>query len=241
LSRRVLCIVAHPDDECFAFGGALALAAAQGCETHVLCLTDGQAASNRGSATTDAELGSMRRDEFTRSCQVLGVTGHEMLDYQDGQLEFEDFSQTAERLVQKIRALQPDIVITFGMDGALNTHPDHTVVSALTSAAVHWAASPKRYPEAGSIHRVQRFFTLTTIVFFDDRPAPMPSPWTVQLDISSVLEQKKEAFRQHTSQAPLIERTRFLFERFGGYEFYTLQAQSNAGPATLATDFFTGM
>ena len=41
-------MVAHPDDECYAFGGALALAADRGVETYVICLTDGQAATNRG-------------------------------------------------------------------------------------------------------------------------------------------------------------------------------------------------
>ena len=59
MGLKLLCIVAHPDDECFAFGGALALAAKAGHETSVLCLTDGQAASNRGSARRSGEaLGS---------------------------------------------------------------------------------------------------------------------------------------------------------------------------------------
>ncbi len=43
---KLLCVTAHPDDECFAFGGALALAARDGIETFVLCLTDGQAANS---------------------------------------------------------------------------------------------------------------------------------------------------------------------------------------------------
>ena len=47
-----MCVTAHPDDECFAFGGALALAAEQGVETYVICFTDGQAASHRGDAAS---------------------------------------------------------------------------------------------------------------------------------------------------------------------------------------------
>ncbi len=102
-----MCIVAHPDDECYAFGGALALAAKHGIETNVICLTDGQAASNRGDAASAAALGQMRRAEFLASCKVLGVTHPELLDYQDAQLENVDFSHAAGRLVEKSAATNP--------------------------------------------------------------------------------------------------------------------------------------
>ena len=52
------------------------LAAQRGVETSVLCLTDGQAATNRGDATSDEQLGQMRRAEFVASCKVLGVTNY---------------------------------------------------------------------------------------------------------------------------------------------------------------------
>ena len=137
---KLLCVTAHPDDECFAFGGALMLAEARGIETTVLCFTDGQAATNRGDSVSGEHLGQMRRQEFVASCNILGVTHHELLDYQDAQLEFADFSQTAAMLVERIRRQKYDILLTFGMDGAMNTHPDHTMVSAFTTAAFHWAA-----------------------------------------------------------------------------------------------------
>jgi LmbE family N-acetylglucosaminyl deacetylase len=146
--RKLLCVVAHPDDECFAFGGALALAADAGVETSVICFTDGQAATNRGAAASGEELGAMRRAEFVASCDILGVTHHELLDYQDAQLEFADFSATAARLVERIRRFRPHVVLTFGGDGAVNTHPDHTMVSTFTTAAFHWAAQAKRFPRA---------------------------------------------------------------------------------------------
>jgi LmbE family N-acetylglucosaminyl deacetylase len=163
LGLKMLCIVAHPDDECFAFGGALLLAADAGIETHVLCLTDGQAATHRGEAASGAELGRMRRQEFIASCKVLGVTHAELLEYEDAQLEFADFSKTSRRLVRKLRTLRPEVVLTFGADGGLNTHPDHTMVSMLTQAAVHWA-----FP------RLAAFTSSTGSTRF-----PLPSLWTI--------------------------------------------------------------
>jgi LmbE family N-acetylglucosaminyl deacetylase len=241
LGLKLLCVVAHPDDECFAFGGAISLATRAGVETHVVCFTDGQAASNRGDAATAEELGAMRRQEFARSCEVLGVDHYELLDYQDAQLEFAQFSQAACKIVQRIREFKPNVVVTFGMDGALNTHPDHTMVSAFTTAAYHWAASPKRFPELGPTHHCDRLFVLSASFYLPDRPAPMPIPWTHQLDVRAVMAQRLEAFRQHTSQKPLMEKTKDLFEELGHFEYYTQVAARDPQPAERSTDLFAGL
>jgi len=241
LGLKLMLVVAHPDDECFAFGGALALAADQGVETYVLCLTDGQAATYRGDSSSAAELGRMRREEFVLSCNVLGVTRHEIFDYQDAQLEFADFSSTAARLVQRIREFRPDVVLTFGADGALNTHPDHTMVSHFTTAAFHWAASPKRFPELGAIHRPARLFHLSANFVMEGRPAPLPIPWNVELDISAVAARKQEAFRQHTTQAPLMEKTKDLFAQFGHTEHYALVAAREPQACRKMTSLFSGL
>lgn len=236
-----MCVIAHPDDECFGFGGALALAADRGIETYVVCLTDGQAGSYRGDATTGEELGQMRREEFAASCEVLGITRHELLDYHDGKLEFVDFSNAAGRLVKRMRQFQPDVVITFGGDGGLNTHADHMIVSMLTTAAFHWSGQAKRYPQLGEAKGPQRLYYLTTNFFLPGRREPKPMPWTVTLDIRSVQERKAEAFRQHTSQAPLVEQTKELFKKYGTEEFYTLAAAKEPQPAQLGTDLFEGL
>jgi LmbE family N-acetylglucosaminyl deacetylase len=241
LPHKLLCIVAHPDDECFAFGGALALAAERGIQTTVLCLTDGQAATNRGDATSNADLGAIRRAEFAASCDILGVHHHQLLDYQDARLEFADFSQTAGRLVEHIRHLQPDLVLTFGPDGGLNTHPDHMMVSMLTTAAYHWAARPKRYPAITPLHQPKRLYYLSTSHFIPDRQPPQPMPWTVALDIRSVFPRKQQAFAAHVSQAPLMEKTRELFAKYGSHEHYTLAATTDPQPAQLQTDLFEAL
>jgi LmbE family N-acetylglucosaminyl deacetylase len=236
----MMCVVAHPDDECFGFGGALALAAERGVETYVVCLTDGQAATNRGDAASGPALGELRREEFRASCEVLGVGQHELMDYQDGQLEFVAFSVAAGRLVERMRRFQPDVVVTFGQDGGLNTHADHMMVSMLTTAAFHWAGQAKRYPELGEAHRAQRLYHLTTNFFMPERRPPMPMPWTVKLDIGSVRERKTEAFRQHVSQAPLMEKTKEMFASHGGEEYYALVAAADPQAAVLTTDLFNG-
>jgi hypothetical protein len=61
------------------------------------------------------------------------------------------------------------------------------------------------------------------------------------LDIRSVSARKLEAFQQHRSQAPLMEKTKAVFNRFGATEFYTLAAATNPQPARQMTDLFEGM
>lgn len=241
LNLKMICVGAHPDDECFAFGGALALAAERGIETYVICLTDGQAAKHRGDTDSGEALGAVRRAEFEASCKVLGVTHHEMLDFQDGQLEFIDFSSAAGQLVERIRRFRPNVVITFGVDGGPNTHPDHMMVSMLTSAAFHWSGRAKRYPELAPVFQPQRLFHATAHFFLPERQAPLPVPWTVKLDVSSVQARKALAFRQHPSQGPLIESTRELFEQYGGEECYALMAAEGIQPMRLTADMFEGL
>ena len=241
MGLKLMLVVAHPDDECFAFGGALALAADRDVETYVVCLTDGQAATHRGTASSGQELGEMRRAEFAASCKILGVIHQELLDCQDGRLEFVDFSRTAGRLVERMRRFKPDVVLTFGSEGTLNGHADHIIVSMLTTAAFHWSGRPKRYPDLAVPFQPRRLFTQTSNFFLPDRQAPLLSPWTVVLDVRSVKERKAEAFRAHTSQAPLVEKTKQLFEEHGDQEFYTLLATETPQQASLSNDLFDGL
>jgi LmbE family N-acetylglucosaminyl deacetylase len=241
MTPRLLCVVAHPDDECFAFGGALALAADRGAETFVLCLTDGQAATHRGNTRTPEELGATRRAEFAASCEILGAHRHELLDYQDAQLEHHSLHELAGRLVPFFRSFQPHVVLTFGGEGALNNHPDHTTVSAATTAAFHWSGNPKRFPEAGPTWCPQRLFYLTSNFSLPDRPAPLPAPWTTILDIRSVRDRKRAAFEAHTSQAPLLATANLVFQDHGDDERYTLAYTTHPQPATQTTDLFEGL
>ncbi len=242
MGLRLLCITAHPDDECFAFGGALAHSAQRGVETSVICLTDGSAGSYRGPASTPLELGQLRRFEFAASCDILGVRHHEILDYNDGQLEFASYSNLAGDLVQRIRTLRPHVILTFGGDGAINTHADHTVASSVATAAFHWAGSPKRFPTLGDLYTPQRLYYLTTDFFVEGRLRHIPAPWTLTLDVSSVLPLRLQAMQAHTTQAPLMQRAGpLIFAKHGNTEHYALAASPVPQPATQSTDLFEGI
>jgi LmbE family N-acetylglucosaminyl deacetylase len=136
-------------------------------------------------------------------------------------------------------------VLTFGGDGALNTHPDHAMVSFFTTAAFHWSGRRQRFPdqlERGlQPHIPQRLYHQTTNFLLPERPPLLPAPYTVALDISSVLQRKLAAFKLHATQAPLVERTRPMFLKFGHTECYVLAAVATPQPVEITTDLFDGM
>lgn len=132
---RLLCVIAHPDDEVFIAGGTLARWAAEGCETMVLSATRGEAGQiYDGSAATRATLGAVRERELRASCARLGVRRVECLGYPDGGLERVDEEVLTRDVAERIEEVQPDVVLTFGPDGATG-HPDHIAISAATTRA----------------------------------------------------------------------------------------------------------
>src|SRR5215207_10278 len=144
---RLLGVFAHPDDETFCAGGTLAKYVAAGWEVMVISATSGQAGQIRDPlVATRRTLGQVREREFYTACQQLGVRHAQVLDYMDGTLQDVDPDELTGAVVRIMRAFQPDIVITFGPDGAYG-HPDHIAIGAATTRAFELAGSPQHFPE----------------------------------------------------------------------------------------------
>jgi LmbE family N-acetylglucosaminyl deacetylase len=242
---RLLCVTAHPDDEAGGFGGTLLACAKRGIETYVLCMTAGQAASNRGSARSDAELMELRRAEFAESCKILKVTRGEVLDYPDGKLERAEFYPTVADLTRRMRVLRPQVVITMGPDGAITGHTDHSMVSIFTTMAFHWAGRNTRFPEQlnGGIepHRGQKLYYATARFTIPERLPVAPGPVTASIDIREFLEGKISAFKAHTTQAALFNFFEDVVRKRGTQELFHLAAASTPRSAEQETDLFAGV
>jgi LmbE family N-acetylglucosaminyl deacetylase len=241
-----MCITAHPDDECGAFGGALMQAHARGGETSVICLTEGRAASNRGAAADDNELAQLRRQEFAAALRVLGVTHGEVLAYPDGGLARQDFLAVTTVLVERIRRFRPHVVLTFGGDGNVNLHPDHTMACFFATAAFHWAGRDNFAPEHGLLpYRPQKLYYGAAPFLANAKEeearkiALMPA--SLVLEIGDLKYKKLEAFMQHTTQADLLAKVRTVFEETGGEEKYLLAAAPGMRSSPLETDMFAGI
>jgi LmbE family N-acetylglucosaminyl deacetylase len=236
LPLRLLCITAHPDDEAGGFAGALLHAHTAGVETRVLCLTEGRAASNRGEAKSDEELGAMRRGEFAEACRILKVTHGEVLDYPDGDLLHLNFYAVVSMLVEHIRRYRPQVVLTFGGDGGPNIHRDHTMAGLFATAAFHWSGrsffAPEHFEAAPdgpglSPYAPQKLYYPSTSFIVskwkEEAEAAPKTPTSLVLAMGEYKQVKAQAVEIHSSQA-VMERAREVYEKFGHEERYLLIA-----------------
>lgn len=243
--RRLLCVTAHPDDEAGGFGGSLLLYRERGVETHVLCLTPGQAATHRGATRSEDELKEQRRREFAASCEILKVTRGEVLDYPDAALDRADFYRVVEDLVLRIRTLRPQVIMTLGPEGAITAHPDHSMASMFATMAFHWAGRANRYVDqlsAGlSPHRTQKLYYSTASFTLPERQPVALAPATATIDIGDYLETKINAFKAHKTQAPLFTLFENNVRKRGQEELFHLAARSAPSVIRPETDLFEGV
>jgi LmbE family N-acetylglucosaminyl deacetylase len=155
-----MAIVAHPGDEAFGFGGAIASAAAGGAYVVVVCATRGvfdarlrdkaPAPGGRNRSVTKPtvwrNLDTVREDEIRRSVAMLGVRVLRMLDYAETTLDAADFDQLVGRIVQPIRMHRPEVILSFGPDGATGDS-DHIVLHRAVRAAFDRAGEPLAYED----------------------------------------------------------------------------------------------
>jgi len=239
---RLLCVTAHPDDEAGGFGGTLLHYARKGVETHVLCLTPGQAATNRAGAKNDDELAAMRRREFAAVCKILNVTHGEVMDYPDARLYRIDFYTAVEELTRRMRSIRPQVVITMGPEGSITAHPDHSMVSLFATMAFHWAARNNRFPEqlkqGLDVHKAQKLYYTSATFTIPERPPVFLPPITASVDAGEFLEAKIAAFKAHTSQTPLFAAVEATLRKRGAKEHFHLAAAATPRTVEQETDLF---
>jgi LmbE family N-acetylglucosaminyl deacetylase len=116
----------------------------------VVSATRGDAGQIRDArAATRRTLGRVRERELRDACARLGVQHARCLDYGDGTLKDIAQATLTRDVVRIIRAFRPDVVITFGEDGAYG-HPDHIAISSATTAACAQAGDARQFPEQGA-------------------------------------------------------------------------------------------
>jgi LmbE family N-acetylglucosaminyl deacetylase len=193
VSRRMVVMSPHMDDETLACGGVMAL---HGDKRQLYCIfaTDGAKSPMpllpwKGGA--DADLPEIRKAEAVRALGEIGVPGQNLtfLDFADGRLKSSRHA-LAERIAAELNRIQPELVLVpFRFD----RHPDHVALHRAVRSVV-------RGNRLGA--RVLEYFVYThwRLVPGRDIRRMVAADRLLRVDISAVSEQKKNALAHYRSQ-----------------------------------------
>lgn len=146
----ILCVFAHPDDESFGIGGALAAYAARSVAVDLLCTTRGQGGElGDPPVTTREALGAVREEALRAAAHLLGLRAVIVLDYTDGAIRDAPYAPLLAAIMDTYRRVRPTTVITFGPTG-ISGHPDHVVT--------HRAATEAFWRLRGELPELRRLY-----------------------------------------------------------------------------------
>jgi LmbE family N-acetylglucosaminyl deacetylase len=252
-----MCVLAHPDDESLGTGGTLAKYAAEGVETFLITATRGE----RGRFIDGRErpdpdvVGKIREAELMAAAKELGLREVMVLGYPDGGLDSIDPAAGQEAISGHLRRIRPDVVVTFGPEGAYG-HPDHIAISQLTTAAIVRAADrefavAKLYHIAWSAPTWAAYQAalkrLTSTVDGVERQV-VPSPeWaiTTRIDTSTVWPTVWRAVQCHETQMSVYKNLATLPARhhqaLWGLQEFTRVFSLVTGGRVPESDLFEGL
>lgn len=157
--RRMLVVMAHPDDETFGMAGTIARYVAEGVKVYLICATNGDV----GSADPEfleghSSVAEMRLAELCCAAQTLGLSYVYTLNYRDSGMAGSpennhpdclfaaDIDEVAGRIVEVMREVRPQVVVTFDPYGGYG-HPDHIAAHRATVKAFDAAGNLNMYSQ----------------------------------------------------------------------------------------------
>jgi len=186
MTKRILLVHAHPDDECIGQGATMAKYVAEGVGVTLVTCTGGEMGEilvpemAHMAADQDDTLGDQRRIELTNAMAELGVTDFRYLGgfgtYRDSGMKWHedghaiaaddvhanafwhaDLTEAATHLVAVIREVRPQVMVTYDEFGGYG-HPDHIQAHRVATYAAALAAVPSYRADLGEAHDIAKIY-----------------------------------------------------------------------------------
>lgn len=210
----IVAIGAHPDDTELGVGGTLAKLSKAGVTVGIIDLTNAEPtpmnSKYRSPTDFDPDFGKRRIDESRCAAKKLGLTARITLDLPNRRL-FDNFETRCE-LATILRLWKPKVaMVMFGK--TVMASPDHYQAQNIVEAAVFYSRLTKWESYMGNlpVHK------LNNVLYFPIRRAGFLNPQgetgnltSFFVDISDVIEAKKEAILCYESQFQDQNKTDFI-------------------------------
>ncbi|MEU9194399.1 N-acetyl-1-D-myo-inositol-2-amino-2-deoxy-alpha-D-glucopyranoside deacetylase [Streptomyces hundungensis] len=270
-ARRLLLVHAHPDDESINNGATMAKYAAEGAHVALVTCTLGEEGEvippGLAHLAPDREggLGAHRIGELAAAMSELGVTDHRFLggpgrfrdsgmmgveqNHREGAFWNTDVDEAAGYLVEVIRSLRPQVLITYDPDGGYG-HPDHIQAHRVATRAAELAAEPGYRADLGAPHAVAKIYwnrvprpvverafdvlraakaDFPGIAAIDDVPGVVDeSDITAEIDGAAHAAAKSAAMRAHATQIT-VQGPYFALSNGLGQPIFTTEYYQRAG------------
>lgn len=278
-SRRLLLVHAHPDDEAINNGATMAKYVDDGVGVTLVTCTLGEEGEVlvpdlvHLAADQEDALGQHRIGELAAAMAELGVTDHRFLGgagrYRDSGMVYDedgsatapptvkdgtfwraDLREAATYLVEIIREVRPQVLVTYDDFGNYG-HPDHVQAHRVAMYASQLAAVPSYRPDLGAAWRIAKVYWTAmserwlrdslralrdagdTTTFEGMEPeGPLPHFVTAdehlaaRVDAEDYVDRKLAAMRAHATQitvdGPFFALSNNVGNQVWGSEFYRL-------------------
>lgn len=213
--KRMLVVLAHPDDESFAVGGTLAKYADQDVQIVLLSATCGEA----GIPGVTAEAAcAIRERELKQAAGHLGIEPF-FLGFPDGGLVQTMPESIMEAVACWMDQVQPQVILTFGSDG-VSGHSDHITISDIVTRVYD------RCYKKGLLLYIRPSAATVLGCGVSDLNSDDARP-LVEVDICNYRLQKVMAIQSHVSQDPgLPGRPEEEMEKIPCSELFTLAREN---------------
>lgn len=158
MSASILICMAHPDDE-LGCGPLVSRAVAQGAQATLICATNGDVGTVEPKYLRDyGSIAELRLAELECATKAIGFTEVVTFGYRDsgmmgsadndtpGCLWQAPLEEVTGRVIEVMRRVRPQVVITFNTFGAYG-HPDHLKINQATVAAFQQLQSEPEHPQ----------------------------------------------------------------------------------------------
>ncbi|WP_292290105.1 PIG-L deacetylase family protein [Marivita sp.] len=228
--KSALVISAHAADFVWRCGGAIALHQKLGYEVTVVCLSYGERGESARlwkDGKTLTEVKSIRRKEAESAAKALDVHDIQFFDLGDYPLVVDE--QNKMRLVDVLRAVQPDFMLSHSKYDPYNT--DHMYTSEL-------ALEVRMIAQAWGHNPGEKVLGAPQLYLFEPHQTEQMG-WKpdVFLDITEVWDQKRAAIECMEGQHHLWEYYTNVAENRGNHFRRNSGGQSGGRPAKYAEGF----
>jgi mycothiol S-conjugate amidase len=283
--RCLLAVHAHPDDESSKGAATVARYHDQGVHTVLVCCTGGEEGDILNPAMDRPEvkesIAEYRRNELKAATDIIGYDEVVMLGYRDSGMPDSEanknpasfamapLEEAVGRLVEVVRRVRPQVIVTYPDEQTRYPHPDHLRVHEISVVAFDAAGDPTAYPELGTPYApAKMYYTVWSIArmramhlkyvelglespFSEERVQRMlegPEPaFSTSIDVTGYEDIRAEALKAHATQVDPTSRMWFgvppeVQKALPTSEDYQL-ARSRVGPIDITDedDLFAGV